>query len=204
MKDYINTLIKNFSSRNITAKYFNNLDEVRNEILQIIEKDATIGIGNSQTLKDIGISIALANRGNTVYDKTMAKSKEESKVLKKKSLLTDWYITGTNALSLEGHIVNIDHSGNRVAAMTYGPDKVIIVVGKNKIEKTLQKAINRVRNHSARLNAIRAGYNPPCVKLKKCVECKTKERVCFNFSIIEGQFDPKRMMVFIVDKVIGF
>lgn len=117
----------------------------------------------------------LANRGNIVYDKTFAKTKEESILLKKKALLTDWYITGTNAISIEGHIVNIDHSGNRVAAMTYGPDKVIIMVSKNKIEETLEKAITRARNHAARLNAIRAGYNPPCIEQKQCVDCKSKE-----------------------------
>jgi len=150
------------------------------------------------------ISQELKARGNTVYDKTLAKTKEESVMLKKKAMLTDWYITGSNAISVEGHIVNIDHSGNRVAAISYGPDKVIIVVSKKKIEKTLVDAIARARNHSAPLNAIRAGYNPPCLELKRCVDCQSKERVCFNLSIIEGQHDPNRMRLFIVDEDAGF
>jgi len=204
IKDDLTNLVENFFSRNIEAKYFNNLDEARNEILKIIPEGDTVGIGNSQSLKKMLISEALSNRGNTVYDKTLAKTKEEIKILKKKSLLTDWYITGTNAISKEGHIVNIDHSGNRVAAMTYGPDKVIIVIGRNKIEETLEKAIERARNHAAPLNAVRAGYNPPCLELKKCVDCRSKDRVCYNLSIIEGQFDPERMRIFIVDEDIGF
>lgn len=200
----IRNIIDNFKSRNIEAKYFKSLDDAKQEIIKLINKNETVGIGNSQTLKKMMISQELKDRGNIVYDKTYAKTKEESKLLKRKSLLTNWYITGTNAISKEGHIVNIDHSGNRVAAMTYGPDKVIIIIGKNKIEETLEDAIKRARNHAAPLNAIRAGYNPPCLELKECIDCKSKDRVCYNLSIIEGQFDPERMRVFIVDEEVGF
>ncbi|MCC5910684.1 MAG: lactate utilization protein [Clostridiaceae bacterium] len=194
----------NFKSRNVEVEFFKSLDEVKNRVLNLISRESTVGVANSQTLKNMMISQELTNRGNTVYDKTFAKNKEESILLKKKALLTDWYITGTNAISIEGHIVNIDHSGNRVAAMAYGPDKVVVVVSKNKIEETLEKAITRARNHAAPLNAIRAGYKPPCIEQKQCIDCKSKERVCYNLSIIEGQFDPERMRLFIVDEEAGF
>lgn len=202
--EQINTIISNFALRNIQASYYENLNKAKNKILEIISKDSTIGIGNSQTLKEMNISEVLSRRGNIVYDKTLAKSKEESKMMKKRALLTDWYITGTNAVSMEGHIVNIDHSGNRAAAMIYGPENVIIVVGINKIVDTLEDAVKRARNHAAPLNAKRAGYNPPCLKLKRCVDCKTKDRVCYNIVTIEGQFDPNRMKVFIVNEDLGF
>ncbi|MPM81321.1 hypothetical protein SDC9_128373 [bioreactor metagenome] len=118
--------------------------------------------------------------------------------------MADWYITGTNAVSKEGHIVNIDHSGNRAAAMIYGPDNVIIVIGRNKICDTLDDAVKRARNISAPMNAKRAGYNPPCLQLNRCVDCKSDERVCFNLVIIEGQFVKDRMKLFIVDEEAGF
>lgn len=205
MMNEVNTkLIENFNSRNIDVEFFNTLDEVRDKILDIIPLNKTVGIGNSQTLKKLNVSKALSERGNIVYDKTLASTKEEVRLLKKKSLLTDWYITGTNAISAKGHIVNIDHSGNRVAAMTYGPDKVIIVVGKNKIEEDLEQAIHRARNYAAPRNAIRAGYNPPCLEAKKCVDCKSKDRVCYILSIIEGQHETNRMTLFIVDEEAGF
>lgn len=194
----------NFKCRNIEVEFFRKLGEVKERILELIPNDSTVGIANSQTLKKIMISQELVSRGNIVYDKTFAQNKEESIILKKKALTTDWYLTGTNAISMEGHIINIDHSGNRVAAMTYGPDNVIVIVSKNKIEETLGKAIRRARNHAAPLNAVRAGYNPPCIEKKQCVDCRSKERVCFNLSIIEGQFDPKRMRLFIVDEEAGF
>ncbi|MGF7059137.1 lactate utilization protein [Brassicibacter mesophilus] len=197
-------IIRNFKARNIDVSFFETLEDVKNKIIELIHLDCSVGIGNSKTLKEINVSKILKERGNIVFDKTLAASKEESKQMKKKSLLADWYITGTNAVSKEGHLVNIDHSGNRVAAMMYGPDNVIVVVGKNKICNTLDDAINRARNISAPLNAKRAGYNPPCLKLEKCVDCKTDERVCFNLAIIEGQFVKDRMKLFIVNNELGF
>jgi len=197
-------LIENFKNRNIEVTFFDTLQDVKETILDLIPSNCTVGIGNSRTLKDMNISQVLNNRGNIVYDKTLAESKEESITMKKKALLTEWYITGTNAISIDGHIVNIDHSGNRVAAMIFGPDKVIIVVGKNKICETLNDAIERAKNISAPLNAKRVGYNPPCLEMGRCIDCNSKDRVCFNLAVIEGQYDRNRMKLFIVNENHGF
>ena len=199
-----NILKENFKLRNIEVKYFETLEDVKSCILNIIPISCTIGIGHSVTLQKICITSSLLERGNIVYDKELAKNKEECKVLKRKSLITDWYITGSNAISLDGRIVNVDHSGNRVAAITFGPDKVIIVVGKNKITNTVDEAIKRVKNVACPLNAKRAGFNPPCVELSKCIDCLSKERVCNSLSIIEGQSDYSRIKVFIVNEECGF
>lgn len=205
MKYSINEeIIKNFKIRGIEASVFDTLEEAKGKILELIPVECKVGIGNSSTLKSMDISRELRDRGNIVYDKTLANNKEESIEIKKKSLLTDWYISGTNAITKEGHIVNVDHSGNRVAAMIYGPDNVIIVVGKNKICETLDIAKQRVRNTSAILNAKRSGFNPPCLELEKCIDCKSDQRVCFNFVIIEGQYEKDRMKLFIVDEDLGF
>ncbi|KNF09405.1 hypothetical protein CLPU_3c01830 [Gottschalkia purinilytica] len=88
--------------------------------------------------------------------------------------------------------------------MIYGPDNVIIVVGKNKVCNTLDEAIQRAKNISALLNAKRAGYNPPCVELSKCVDCKTDQRVCFNLVILEGQYVKNRMKIFLIREDLGF
>lgn len=200
----IQYLIQSLSSRNINGYFFETFEEAKSRVKEMIPMNASIGIGNSVTLKKMKISDELMDRGNIVYDKTLAKSKEESKDLKRKSLLTDWYITGTNAISLDGHLVNMDHSGNRVAAMLYGPNNVIIIIGINKITKTLDQAIFRVRNVASPKNAKRAGFNPPCIELGKCVDCRSPERVCNNLVIIEGQNDKRRMKVFIINDNEGF
>lgn len=193
-----------FECRNIEVNFCNSIDELKTNILKIIPGECTVGIGNSATLKHMKISDVLSNRGNIVYDKTKAKDKSEVIVLKKKSLLTDWYLSGSNAVSADGHIVNIDHSGNRVAALMYGPDNVIIVVGKNKITNTLEEAIERAKNIASPKNAKRAGYNPPCVELNKCIDCNSRERICNYLVVIQGQYIANRMKVFILDEELGF
>lgn len=200
----IEALIRSFKLRNIEVSTFNTLQEAKEEILRLIPEDKTVGIGHSATLEAMNISRELDNRGNTVFDKTKAATKEESKVLKKKALLADWYITGSNAVSAEGHIVNIDHSGNRVAAMTYGPDYVIVVVGINKITPNLEAAIQRAKNEASPRNAKRAGFNPPCVQLGTCIDCSSSEKVCNYISITQGQHYKDRMKLFIVNENLGF
>lgn len=200
----IQRLISNLKLRNIDAFFLESLNEANNRLLNMIPSGCTIGVGHSATVQNSGIVQKLIDRGNIVFDKTMAASKEESRQIKKKALTADWYITGTNAISTEGHIVNVDHSGNRAAAMVFGPDNVVIVVGINKIVETLDEAISRAKNVASPLNAKRAGFNPPCVKLNKCVDCRSKERVCNSLVIIEGQEEPGRMKVLIVNENLGF
>jgi len=203
-KEKIETLIKSLAERNIEGYFFENYDEAKSKVMEMIPMDESVGIGNSITLKNMKLSMSLSDRGNIVLDKTLAKNKEEIKELKRNALLTDWYITATNAISLEGHLVNMDHSGNRVAAMLYGPNNVIVIIGINKITKTLDDAIFRVRNIASPQNARRAGLNPPCVDINTCIDCRSPERVCNNLVIIEGQTDKSRMKVFIVNESDGF
>lgn len=202
--EIINKLKKNFKLRNIDVKYFETLSEAKIYILNIIPLNSTIGIGHSATLQKINLTTSLLEKGFIVYDKELAKNNEECKELKKKALITEWYITGSNAISTDGRIVNVDHSGNRVAAITFGPDKVLIVVGINKIVNTLEDAIKRVKNIACPLNAKRAGFNPPCVELSKCIDCTSKERVCNVLSIVEGQSDPSRIKILIVNEDCGY
>lgn len=197
-------IIDNFRLRNIEVQFFEQQLEAKEHIMSLIPEAATVGIGHSATLSAMGIVEALSLRGNAVYDKTRGSSKEEIKDLKRKALLTDWYISSSNAISAEGHIVNMDHSGNRVAALTYGPDNVIIIVGVNKLAANLEEAIARAKNTASPLNAKRAGFNPPCVQLGHCIDCKSDQRVCHVLSIIQGQHEKSRMKLFVVNEELGF
>lgn len=197
-------LKENFKSKGIEVIYFDYIEEAKEYILTTISETCTVGIGHSATLQRMDIVKQLIERGNTVFDKELAKDHDECVVLKKKALTADWYVTGSNAVSEDGRIVNVDHSGNRAAAITFGPDKVIIVVGINKVTSTLADAVSRVKNIACPLNAKRSGYNPPCVELKRCVDCSSIERVCNTLSIIEGQSDKERMKLIIVNQEMGF
>lgn len=200
----IQALLDNLSKRNIKGYYVSNLDAAREKIIELLSLSSTVGIGNSRTLKDMNLTPTLIEMGYAVLDKTLAKNEADIKKLKKLALLSDWYISGSNAISQEGHIVNIDHSGNRTAALVYGPDQVIIVMGTNKIAPTLDAAIRRARYSAAPKNARRAGKNPPCTETDTCIDCRHPERVCYNLLITEGQADPNRMTVIIVGEERGF
>ena len=197
-------LENNFNKRNIEVLWFDTFNEIKEYLLKQIPSNAKVGIGNSKTLKSIEITKALTSRGNIVLDKTFGKTHDEIRELKRNSLLTDYYISSSNAVSVDGRIVNIDHSGNRVAAITYGPDKVYIVVGKNKITATHEEALKRARNTAAPLNAKRAGFNPPCTLIGHCIDCLSTERVCYNVSITEGQYVKDRLTLLIANEQEGF
>lgn len=199
-----NKIKDNFKLRNMDVEYFDGLEAVKSRILNLIPTKSMVGVGHSDTIKKSGVIESLIDRGNTVYDKERGKTDEECNEIKKKAIITDWYITGSNAVTIDGRIINIDHSGNRVAAISFGPDKVIIVVGKNKIVETVQEGIKRIKDTACPMSAKKAGYNPPCVVLNSCIDCVSKERVCNSLSIIEGQVDSDRIKVFIVDEEHGF
>ncbi|HWS30620.1 MAG TPA: lactate utilization protein [Clostridia bacterium] len=200
----IKQLEDNFLKRNIRVLWFTTFEDAKKYLLEEVPSNATIGIGHSQTLQAIGITEAFQKKGNIVYDKELGTTNEEVRLLKRNSLLADYYISGTNAISVDGRIVNIDHSGNRVAALAYGPDKVFIVVGKNKITNTYEEAIKRTKNIASPQNAKRAGYNPPCVLIGYCSDCLSPERVCNIVSIIEGQHIRGRITLLIVSEDAGY
>lgn len=124
--------------------------------------------------------------------------------LRRQGLLADVMITSCNALTLDGQIVNLDGMGNRVAAMSFGPRQVFLVVGINKIVSDLDEARARIRRFVAPVNARRVGAPTPCVKTGRCEDCDSPRRICRSWSILEGQSDPNRMHVFLVGEVLGY
>lgn len=195
---------ESFQERNIEIDYYDTREALLEALKVIVGQYNTIGVGNSQSLKVLGITETLSAMGKTVYDKTLFSSKHEITKVKKLALTSDCYISSANAISLDGKIVNVDHSGNRVAAITYGPEKVLLIVGTNKIEKTEQDAIKRALNVATPLNAKRAKRNPPCTRGEACSYCVQSERVCNYVSIIRGQHQKGRMKILVMDEPLGY
>lgn len=126
----IHELEQNFFRRNIAVLWFDAFIDAKAYLLENIPLHASVGIGHSKTLQNMGILEALRARGNLVFDKELGATEQEVRKIKRNALLADCYLSGANAVSVDGRIVNIDHSGNRVAALAYGPDRVFVVVGK--------------------------------------------------------------------------
>ncbi|SHI20701.1 lactate utilization protein [Sporanaerobacter acetigenes] len=203
----INKLMKNLKQRNINSCFFSNRLEAKNALINKIPSDSLIAFGGSTTIKELGLVDYLINNQYKVlnrFEKDI--SKEEKIEIERKSLLADIFITGSNALTIDGELINMDHTGNRVSAMLFGPKKVYIVVGVNKIVNSIEEGIRRVKTVAAPLNAKRAKdeYNPPCLKNGQCVNCNSKDSICNSLVIMSRQYIPERVTIFIINEELGF
>ncbi|MCD6238696.1 MAG: lactate utilization protein [Thermotogae bacterium] len=198
-------LISNLKPHNIEGYYFENGNEAREFIISQIPRQSVVGIGGSTTVKEIGLLDALRQGYPNLYDQyEEGISLEESLKLRKASLMADYYVTGTNAITVDGAIVNIDGYGNRVAAMIFGPKKVFIVMGVNKICFTLQQALERAKNVAAVINNLRLKTSNPCVKIAECTDCDDVESICNVTTIINRQPSKGRMKVVLINEHLGF
>jgi L-lactate utilization protein LutB len=177
---------------------------VLEEILPKAEAKS-VSCGGSLTHNATGLLDALKGREEIevldVFDKAL--SDAERMELRRRSLLVDLYITGTNAVTEEGQLVNLDMFGNRVAAITFGPKEVVILVGRNKIVAELEDAMFRVKNFAAPANAMRLDKKTPCVKTSYCDECSSPERICNYWTITEKAFPKGRIKVVLINADLG-
>jgi hypothetical protein len=205
---YKNTLLRvvdNLKKRNFSASYFPNINFLNKAILKKIPRDATIGIGGSVTIRELGIIEKLEKRGNKViHHWKKGLSKKANRETRIKEGTSDYYLTSANAITIDGDIINIDGIGNRVAAMIYGPKNVIIVAGYNKIVHSIDEGIRRSKEVAAVMNAKRVGANTPCAKTGICVDCNAKQRICRVTSIIQYRPWQTNISVWLVNQQLGF
>lgn len=135
------------------------------------------------------------------YDKNISDSQKQE--LRRQALLADLFITGTNAITENGQLVNLDMTGNRVGALTFGPKWVIILVGRNKLVANLDEAMYRVKNYAAPTNAMRLDKKTPCVKTSFCEECKSPDRICNTWTITEKSFPKGRIKIVLINEDLG-
>ena len=165
----------------------------------------SVGWGGSMTVAGTGLFQAVKARADIEMVDTLDKqvSPEEFVERRRKSLLVDLFITGTNAVTEDGQLVNLDMFGNRVAALTFGPKHVVVVVGRNKIVPSLDEAMFRVKNIAAPANAMRLDKKTPCVKTSYCDECKSPDRICNTWTITEKSYPKGRVKVVLVNQDLG-
>ena len=180
-------------------------DEAKEEILKLIPESATIGFGGSMTLRELGIPKHLEEKGHTTFDHWKpGLSPEEVTEARRAQLTCDVFLTSANAITLGGEIVNTDGIGNRVAAMTFGPKKVIIVAGANKIVKDLHAALRRAKEVSAPLSLRETGLPIPCVQTGTCADCDSPLRMCRATVILERKPINTDITVVIIGEELGF
>lgn len=170
-----------------------------------IPDNTTVGCGDSMTLEKLGVFDELRRRELRFLDKyEPSLTKEEKKEIYRKNFYADTFITGTNAVTMDGKLFNIDGNGSRVAPMLYGPAQVLVVVGTNKLVKNTEEAIERTRQIAATLDAKRLKKGTPCTALDRCIDCSHKNRICNDFVLIAGQFVEERIKVIFVAGEYGY
>lgn len=177
--------------------------EVRPIVLEIIAQAQarTIGIAGSQTVRETGIFDLLRDSRDVVLIDPFASGipPEESVERRRRALLADLFVTGTNAVTEQGQLVNLDGRGNRVAALAFGPKHVLVLAGRNKIVPDVEDAFTRIRNYAAPANAMRLGKKTPCVQTGRCEDCASAERICNTWTVTEKSFPKNRVQVILVN-----
>jgi L-lactate utilization protein LutB len=186
-----------------------NTEDAKSIVLENIIPGLTpksVSWGGSITFVATGLYDALkSNKKFNVldtYDKTLSPDKILEQ--RRQSLLVDLYITGSNAVTETGQLVNLDMIGNRVGALTFGPKNVIILVGRNKIVPDLEEAMFRIKNYAAPVNTMRLDKKTPCAKTSFCTDCKSPDRICNTWTITEKSFPKKRVKIILINKDLGF
>lgn len=199
-------LIKQLTKRRMTASYAPTAAQAREETVAMIPAGATVTRCGSMSLVEMGLWEALGEKADVeiINPFVPGVSPEEAYALMRRGLLADFMITSSNALTMDGKLVNLDATGNRVAAMCFGPDKVILVVGLNKVAPDLDSALARVKHLAAPINAMRLHRETPCAETGQCLDCKSPARLCNMWSIIKGHRFENRIHVKLVGEDLGY
>ncbi len=202
-------LKETLEANNFAAWTANDLDEARSIFWNTIYSEvapSSVSFGGSKTVVASGLYEELLNRSDVdaidTYDTGI--SREEMIERRRRSLLVDLYLTGTNAVTQEGHLINLDGMGNRVAALTFGPRYVVLLIGRNKVVPGLTEAHSRIKDYSAPVNTVRLDKKTPCAKSMQCEDCSAPERICNTWSITEKSNPPERVKVILINQDLGF
>lgn len=201
-------LIKQFKRRNITCEVVPDRAAALKCAQELIQPGQSVSFTGCKTANQCGMHQWLRETADendfTLYDPYRAGIDwPERFEINKQGILADWLLAGANAITKAGEIVNLDGTANRVSAIGFGPSRVLIVAGINKIVDNLEAAIDRVRNVAAPLNSKRLKFGNPCEVDGKCHDCSKPTRICRVWGIVEGQMDPARMTVLLVEENLG-
>ena len=196
-------LVKNLRNRHFDAWYCDTKEDALAKVLELIPEGAKIGWGGVLSAQQIGLFDALRSGNYNLLDRDLCKTQEEREQMMKDALFSDVFLTGANGLSLDGQMVNIDGTGNRVAAIIYGPKKVIVIAGMNKVCDTLEQAIDRARQVAAPLNMMRFMKDTPCAATGKCGDCKAEGCICNQIVITRHCRPVGRIQFVLVGEQLG-
>lgn len=198
--------VESLGKNGFSALYCPTTDDAISVIMAEAEDAATIGFGGSMSLATLNVQSLLKEQGKEILNHSSPSlSREQKMEIMRLQLTCDLFLTGTNALTLNGELVNIDATGNRVAAMFFGPRKVVVVAGRNKlVDGTPDEAVIRVKNWATPPNAKRLSFNTPCARTGFCSDCNSPDRLCRVTTIIDRKPRFTDMKVLVINADLGF
>lgn len=197
-------IINNLAKRNMEGFYCKDSAEMVEKVISVMEPGSTIAWGGSQSVKDSGLMEAINSGKYNLIDRMNAKTPEESREIFAKTVMSDYFLMSTNAITLDGELVNIDGNGNRLAALIHGPKHVIIVAGMNKVAADVEAAYKRVKTESCPPNAVRLGRNTPCGHTGRCGDCLSPDCFCNQIVVTRRSGHAGRIKVFLVGEELGY
>lgn len=203
--EVVTRTIKSLEENNMNGYYVETKEELISKIDQIVNEGSVVSCGGSVTLFETGVIEHLRSGRFKFLDRYKpGLSKDDIKDIYRKAFSADAYFASCNAVTENGELYNVDGTGNRVAAMMYGPDKVVLVCSINKIVKDVDAAIERNRRIAAPINAKRLNRATPCAKVGYCMDCKSKDRICNEFTLIARQNIKERIHVIFINDNVGY
>lgn len=197
--------IENLEKNNMRGYFVEDEQEALEKIKELMNKGEVVAVGGSMTLLEIGAIDLIRNGDYEFLDRYAQDLDNEGRhEVFRKSFFADSYLVSSNAITEQGELYNVDGNGNRVAAMLYGPKKVIVVVGINKLTVDLEEAIKRVKSIASPANNVRLEKTNPCVKTGHCSDCTSPNRICNEYTVIKRQGVADRIHVIIVNKELGY
>ena len=198
------TLIKNLDKRGMEAYYVDNAEDALTMALRFVTPGSSVSWGGSMTITDIGLIDALKAGDYVVLDRMVPKTDEEKREFNGKVAMCDYYFMSTNAITMDGELLNIDGMGNRVASLIWGPANVIIVAGMNKVVDNIDAAVDRARNTAAPINTIRLDRKTPCTQTGRCMDCMSPDCICSQFVVTRRSMPAGRIKIILVGEELGY
>ncbi|NLL78939.1 MAG: lactate utilization protein [Clostridiales bacterium] len=198
------TIIGQLEKRGMEGYFYADSKSCVDAVLSMMEAGSSVAWGGSESIKECGLMNAIKSGNYELIDRSTAKTPEESREIFGKSILSDYFLMSTNAITLNGELINIDGNSNRVACLAHGPRHVIIIVGMNKIVTDVACGIERVRNFAAPPNAVRLGTKTPCGVTGTCSDCFSPDCMCCQILVTRFSRHPGRIKVFFIAEELGY
>lgn len=197
-------IIKKLALRNMEGYFFEDSASCVKAITDMMEDGSSISWGGSESIKECGLMDAIKSGNYQLIDRFSARTPEESRELYAKTVLADYYLMSSNAITYDGKLINIDGNGNRVACLIHGPKNVIIVAGMNKLVADVASGYARVRNTASPANAKRLSRNTPCFHNGRCGDCLSDDCMCNQIVVTRRSGIPGRIKIFFVAEELGY